>query len=161
MPIQEKPDNSTRTVREDKQQDPLPSFAFHVEIAGVEEAAFTSASGISVTRPVTALREGGANNSVFWKHEQLDLGKMTLERGIAYSNTLWNWFNTGAEDGKVELKSVTVRQYVPYTTKVAREYILTGCMPTAWTGPSFNAGSNEVAVERLELAFRTFELRAV
>lgn len=161
MPIQDHPDNSTLTARADQQQDPLPAFAFHVEIAGVEEAAFTNASGLSVTRPVTAVREGGANNTVFWRHEQLDLGKLTLERGIAYSNSLWNWFITGAEDGKVELKTVTVRQYVPYTSKVAREYILTGCMPTSWTGPTFNAGSNEIAVERLELAYRSFEVRAV
>jgi phage tail-like protein len=159
MTLKTNPDNSTTTrARTDSQSDALPGFAFHVEITGVVEAVFTAVSGLNVSREAEQIREGGVNDATHWAPGRYNFGKVTLERGIAHSDSLWSWFNSGATDGKVTLKTVTVRQYVPYTSKVAREYILTDCMPLSWTGPGFNAGSNDISIEKLELGFKRFDL---
>lgn len=154
-----KTDNSTTVAgRKDGKKDPLPSYAFHIEINGIIEASFTVCSGLSVRRNVTELREGGVNNGVRWLHSGLSFGKVTLTSGIAHSEALWDWFKEGEVDAKVRYRKVAILQMVPYTKVVARRYDLTNCMATAWTGPSLNTGSSEAAVETLELAFTAFAL---
>lgn len=139
--------------------DPLPSFAFRVQIDGVDVAAFTTVSGLSLTRKVEEQREGGANDSTFWKPGPMQFGKVTLERGMALNNLMWDWFIAGAADGKVTLKDVTVHQFAPYAKTAVREFHLLGCMATSWTGPTFSANGNDVTIEKLELAFRRFEVQ--
>jgi phage tail-like protein len=149
---------TTVQARQDGSKDPVPSYAFHVEINGIVEASFTQCSGLSVTREVTALKEGGVNDGVRWLQSGLTFGKVTLQSGIAHSEVLWNWFKEGSEDAKVTYRRVAILQMVPYTQTVVRRYDLTRCMATAWTGPSLNTGSNEAAIETIELAFERFAL---
>ena len=150
-------EEEARTVaRDDGKTDPVPSFAFSVVIDGITQATFTSCSGLSVTRAVTELREGGVNDGVTWLHTGLTYGKITLKSGITHSAALWEWFYTGALDGKVRFRQISVEQIVPYTQTVVRRYDLENAIATAWTGPSLDTGSNEVAVETLEIAFRRF-----
>lgn len=152
-------DNSTSvTARPDGLVDPVPGYSYQVLIDNVLEAAFTTVSGLSVTRDVEMLREGGLNDGVHWLHTGYSFGKITLERGIAHSHALWDWFAIGAEDANVAKKSVVIEQIVPYTQKVARRYELENAIATSWTGPSLTSGSNDVAVETLEIAFTRFTL---
>jgi len=144
--------------RQDGKQDPLPSYAFHVEIDGIVEASFTQCSGLSVTREATPLREGGVNDAIHYLPGALSFGKVSLQSGVAHSEALWNWFNEGHEDGKVRFRRVAVLQMVPYTQQVVRRYDLTNCMVTQWSGPSLNTGSNDAAIETIELAFKNFAL---
>jgi phage tail-like protein len=146
------------TARPDGTLDPVPVFAFHVEIDGIIEASFISCSGLNVTREVTALKEGGMNDGQHWIHTGLSFGKITLESGVTHSDALWRWFNTGAEDGKLEFKDFFIIQIVPYTDDVARRYSIQKGLPTAWTGPSLNTSGAEAAVEKLEIAFTRFTL---
>ncbi len=144
--------------RQDGKQDPVPSYAFHVEIDGIVEASFTQCSGLSVTREATPLREGGVNDAIHYLPGALSFGKVSLQSGIAHSDALWGWFNEGYADGKVSFRRVAVLQMVPYTQQVVRRYDLTNCMVTQWSGPSLNTGSNEAAIETIELAFSNFAL---
>lgn len=152
-------DNSTSvTARPDGLVDPVPGYAYQVLLDNVLQAAFTSVSGLSVTRDVELLREGGLNDGVHWLHSGFSFGKITLERGIAHSHGLWDWFVIGAEDANVAKKSVVIEQLVPYTQKVARRYELEGAIATSWTGPRLAAGGTDVAVETLEIAFSRFTM---
>ena len=144
--------------RQDGKKDPVPSYAFHVQIQGIVEASFIQCSGLSVTREVVTLREGGYNDGVHYLPGQLSFGKVSLQSGIAYSDALWKWFNTGHEHGGVRFRDVAILQVVPYTQKVVRKYDLTHCMVTQWTGPSLNTGTNDAAIETIEFAFRNFAL---
>lgn len=144
--------------RPDGKLDPVPAYAFHVEIDGIVEASFTQCSGLSVTREATPLREGGLNDAVHYLPGALTFGKVSLQSGIAHSEVLWNWFKEGDVDGKVTFRRVAVLQMVPYTQEVVRRYDLTKCMVTQWSGPSLNTGSNEAAIETIELAFQNFAL---
>lgn len=147
-------------ARDDGKNDPVPAFAFRVLIDGIASATFTSCSGLSVTREVTPLREGGVNDGVTWLHTGLSYGKITLKSGITHSAALWEWFYTGALDGKVRYRQISIEQIVPYTQTVSRRYDLENAMATVWTGPSLDTGSSEVAVETLEIAFRRFKVTA-
>ena len=144
--------------RQDGKKDPVPSYAFHVEIDGVVEASFIQCSGLSVTREVTPIKEGGRNDEMYWLPSGMTFGKVSLQSGVAHSEVLWNWFKEGSSDAKVTLRNVAVLQMVPYTQTVVRRYDLTDCMVTQWSGPSLNSGSNEAAIETIELAFRKFAL---
>lgn len=143
-------------AREDGKTDPVPAFAFRVVIDGIASATFTNCSGLTVTRAVTELREGGVNDGAVWLHTGLTYGKITLKSGITHSAELWEWFYTGALDGKVRYRQIAIEQIVPYTQRVARRYDLENAMATMWSGPSLDTGSSEVAVETLEIAFRRF-----
>ncbi len=143
-------------AREDGKGDPVPAFAFRVAIDGVIGATCTGCTGLTVTRGVTELRQGGVNDGAVWLHTGLSYGKITLKSGITHSTALWEWFYTGALDGKISLKTITIEQIVPYTQTVARRYELANAIATVWSGPSLDTGSNEVAVETLEIAFQRF-----
>ena len=147
-------------ARDDGKVDPVPAFAFRVLIDGVVGATFTSCTGLTVTRGVTELREGGVNDGAVWLHTGLSYGKITLKSGITHSAALWEWFYTGALDGKVRYRQVAIEQIVPYTQRVARRYDLENAMATVWSGPSLDTSSSEVAVETLEIAFRRFKVTA-
>lgn len=146
------------TQRPDGKFDPVPAYAFHIEIDGIVEASFTACTGLSVTRDVTPLREGGMNDGVHWIHSGLSYGKITLESGVTHSDALWQWFITGAADGKITYKNFFILQMVPYTDKIARRYSIEKGFPTTWTGPGLNTGSADAAVETLEIAFTRFAL---
>lgn len=152
-------DNSTSvTTRSGGLMDPVPGYAYQVYFDNTLQAAFTNVTGLSVTRDVEMLREGGLNDQVHWLHSGFSFGKITLERGITHTLELWDWFVTGAEDANLTKKSVVIEQMVPYTQKVARRYELTDAIVTSWTGPGLSAGSTEVAVESLEIAFTRFTM---
>jgi phage tail-like protein len=144
--------------RADGLVDPVPAYAFYVEIDNIIEASFTGCSGLSVTRESEDFFEGGLNDRKHWLHGRVSYGKITLNRGIAHSDELWLWFVKGADSGFVEERTVTILQMIPYTDKVVRRYNLEKAFPTQWSGPSLDTGSNDVAVETLEIAFSKFTL---
>lgn len=148
----------TAMGRQDGQKDPVPAYAFAVEIDGIVEASFTQCSGFSVTREVTPIKEGGRNDEMRWLPSGWTFGKITLHSGITYSDALWSWFKEGSSDAKVKIRNVAILQMIPYTQTVVRRYDLTDCMVSQWSGPSLNSGSNEAAIETIELAFRKFAL---
>lgn len=144
--------------RQDGKKDPVPSYAFHVEIDGIVEASFIQCSGLSVTREVVTFKEGGLNDEVHHLPGPLTFGKVSLQSGIAYSDALWQWFDVGHQHGGVRFRNVAILQVVPYTQNVVRRYDLKDCMVTQWTGPSLNTSSNEAAIETIEMAFTKFKL---
>ena len=74
---------------------------------------------------------------------------ITLKRGITDSDELWKWRET-VIDGKTERKNGSI----VLLDEAARKRfagISLNAWPSKWTGPSFNATSNAVAVETLEI----------
>lgn len=141
--------------------DPAPAFSFHIEVDHIIEARFLECSGLNIRRETLPHKEGGLNDGVHNLPGRLTYGNITLRHGITYSDALWEWYITGCEDGKVNYRSVTIYQYLPYTDrKTVRAYHLERAFPVTWTGPSLRTDSSEIAVESLEIAFMRLSVKS-
>jgi phage tail-like protein len=130
--------------------DPTPKYRFVVMLQGKVVAQFTDCSGLTVERDVVARPEGGVNDYVPQLPGAVKYSKVTLKRGLA-DNALWDWFKQGFHDGKVDRRNVTIVLYHPDGSE-ARRWDMTEVYPTRWTGPAFQADSNQVGAESLELS---------
>lgn len=113
-------------------------------------AQFTDCSGLTVERDVVARPEGGVNDYVPQLPGAVKYSKVTLKRGLA-DNAMWDWFKQGFYDGKVDRRNVTIVLYHPDGSE-SRRWDMTDVYPTRWTGPDFQADSNQVGAESLELS---------
>ena len=141
--------------------DPFATYKFHVEIDGIEGAAFSDCSGLDMSVEVMEQPEGGLNE---YTHKFLGRTKwsnVTLKRGITVSDELFKWYMDTLKDfnaGKgIKLKNVTITLY-SISSSVSQEmvktkmYHLSNAFPVKWTGPSFKTDEAAYAVETLELA---------
>jgi len=161
--------------------DTSPAWKFYVEVMGVLVAEFQECSGLSMERDVKEVKEGGTNDFEWLLPGRIKYGPITLKKGITYNRELWRWFRWGMLDGQVwgvhtvpgasmaisMLKRVGV--IVPQGTsisiilgtvdgKVAKHWDLIGAIPTKWVGPEMMAGSDQVAVETLEVRHQGIDL---
>jgi phage tail-like protein len=158
-------DNSqTRTA---KRFDGYPSSKFGivgVEIKGVIVAEFTEVSGLEAEVEVFEYIEGGNNLFTHKLPGRVKFPNVVLKRGLTDSTDLWDWFHmimyrTGEETKEpVERKNVSIVQY-DESEKERRRWNLTDAYPVKWTGPSFKADDNAIAIEALELAHKGLSMQ--
>ncbi len=130
--------------------DPYRVYKFKVEIDGITRGGFREASGLDSTQDPIEYREGtdglhakklpGLNKS----------SNISLKWGITDDAQLWEWRKKSI-DGTVERKNGSIVLYNDAGEEKIRWNFIEG-WPTKWTGPSFNATGNEVAIETLEIA---------
>jgi phage tail-like protein len=139
---------------------PLPGFHFLVEQRGAR-VSFSEVSGLDVELEMAEYR-GGAQPE-FSKIKMPGLKKysnITLKKGIFLGdNEFFNWWNTAALN-LVERVDLTIsllnEQHAPVMVWKAKNAFLLKI-----TGPSLNAGSNEVAVETAEIAHEGLTIEAI
>lgn len=158
-PLADPPPITLMGKRMDGFLDPLPNYSFYVEIDDVIEGSFMSCDGISLTREVTTLREGGLNDWVHYLPGQVSYGKLTLKNGITTSDKLWKWFLEGNATGKVKRTKVAVIQMKPYTTSDVWRYEMSNAFLESWTGPSLSASGGETAVQSVSIVFSKLEIK--
>jgi phage tail-like protein len=129
--------------------DPYRSYNFLVEIDGIIQAGFQECSGVDTSTDPIDYREGSDPNHVRKLTGLNKFTAITLKRGITDSDELWKWRLTvmqGAaqrRNGSIVLLDDTGSERLRWNFFQA--------WPSKWTGPSFNATGNTVAVETLEL----------
>lgn len=136
--------------------DPFRGFNFIVEIDGVARAGFRECSGLDTTQDVVEYREG---NELITPRKLPGLAKyanVLLKGGVTDDKSLWTWRKT-AIDGKVERKNGSIVLLDDAREEKKRWNFREG-WPSKWTGPTFNATSNDVAIETLEIAHEGLEL---
>ena len=164
-----------------RRNDVSPAWKFYVEVLGVLVAEFQECSGLTMERHVEHIKEGGTNDFEWLLPGQISYGNITLKKGITYNRELWRWFRWGMLDGQVWgfntipgasmaislLKAAGV--IVPMGTsisivlgtvdgKVAKHWDLIGAIPVKWVGPDMTAGSDQAAIETLEVAHQGIDL---
>jgi phage tail-like protein len=133
-------------------KDPLRSFKFRLEIDGVQRAGFREASGLDSSQDPIDYREGDDKTMTIRKLPGLKkFSNIVLKRGITDDMDLWKW-RKQVMDGKIKdaRKHGSVILMDDEGNDKARWDFVEG-WPTKWTGPSFNATGNEVAIETLEI----------
>ena len=134
------------------------TFAFKVvlSIDGQQVAAFKECSGPSLEMDVFEYEEGGSNDCVHKLPGRWKVGNITLKRGISRSDLLWKWCQDAvraATSGKWDLnpQNISVVLYDAAGQPVL-EWKFRNAYPVKWSGPTFKADENAIAVEELELA---------
>jgi len=69
---------------------------------------------------------------------------------------LWDWYKS-VRQGKVERKNLSVILFDTTGTEV-RRWNFSEAYPVKWTGPAFNAGEGNVAIDSLEIAHHGMEV---
>ncbi|MBW4493643.1 MAG: phage tail protein [Oscillatoria princeps RMCB-10] len=130
--------------------DPYATYNFYVEWNGIIHAGFRECSGLNSTQTAGEYREGTDPLTVRKLPGLITYSNITLKRGTTNNDELWQW-RSKIMKGDVERREVSI-VLLDDTGKEKIRWNLTNCWPVTWSGPNFNASSNEVAVETLELA---------
>lgn len=138
-----------------KRQDPYANYNFLVELDGITRAAFHEASGFDSTIDVIDHREGGENTTLRRLPGLTKYSNIVLKWGMTDELELYNW-HKDAVKGKVVRKNGSVVGLDRSGAEVARWNFL-NAWPTKYTGPSFTAEGNDIAIETLELAHEGLE----
>jgi phage tail-like protein len=127
---------------------------FSVIIQGVEVAFFTEASGLALTTDVFEYNEGGLNGYTHKLPVRTKVGNITLKKGLILSDTLWNWYDE-VVNGTINRKDLTINTYdqtLATTVPSKISWTLATALPIKWTGPTFKASDNTIAVDSIEFA---------
>ena len=127
---------------------PFVDFRVVVEFDGTVAGWFTEVGSLTLERDVQEQGEGGVNDHVAQLPGRVSRGNITLKHGIA-GEELWQWFQKGLFDGKVERRSVGLLLYQA-GSETPKRWDLTGAIPVRWKGVDPGTGGNTVAVEELE-----------
>ncbi len=137
----------------------LTTFAFHVELDGVDIGAFKEASGLQ------------AETEIIEHKEVTDKGKMvirkvpgamkwsdiSLKKSIDSGTQLWEW-RKEVENGDIDAarRNGSIVLYDSMQNEVARWNFFAG-WPSKWNGADLNAGEDQVAVEEISITHEGLE----
>jgi len=137
-------------------RDPFGAYNFIVEIDGIAVAGFTEASGLETETEIIEYREGNESLGVRKLPGLNKFHNLTLEKGTTENQELWNW-RKRIIDGQADRRLVSVI-LLDRARNAVQRWIASEAWPSKWEGPAFNAKSNEVAIETLEIACESLEL---
>ena len=129
--------------------DPYMAYNFAVEVGGVVIGGFSEVSGLSSEINLESYQEGGVNGFVHQFPKNTTYPNLVFTRGLVNIDLFFIWYKATSE-GIIEQKNGTIlllnSQRIPvlwWTFKKA--------YPVKWEGPTLNASSDEIAIERIEL----------
>jgi phage tail-like protein len=134
------------------------AFRFAVQIDGITGAVFTECTLPALEVEVLEQPEGGLNNAVHQIPGRIRGGKITLKRGLTSSSDLLSWYMDIAQ-GQIEAsqREVSIVMYDSTADEVLRWNFIKA-FPSKWSGPSLSSGSNQVAIETLELSYQSVDV---
>ncbi|MDJ0628968.1 MAG: phage tail protein [Rhodobacter sp.] len=139
--------------------DPFRGYNFRVEIDGVGDAAFREISGLTFETDPVEYRDG--DEPTLHVRKLYGLRKFTniqAKRGITTDLSLWNWYQE-ILNGPAPLRDGAVILTDELQQDRLRWNFRNGFI-AKWEGPSFNATSNDVAIEMIEISVDRVELTA-
>lgn len=146
---------------ESEKGDELPFLDsnFYIWIGDEEVASFQTITGMTVSRGVEPLVEGGKNDHTYEFPTGISYSQITLQKGMTSSEYFWKWMNTGQFGGWVEVKDFDLVQKNPSGT-VERTWNFFNAFPVKWELGELTSVVNKstITFERLVLSFDYFEL---
>ena len=129
---------------------PYKKYNYKMVIDGQEEAGFSEVTAPDISSDPVEYREGNMTGKVPIRQPGiLKYSNITLMRGSTESQTFVNWMKV-IQEGKAPRKTVVITLLDDEMKEVA-SWRLEKAWPTKYIAPDFNATSQEVAIERLEL----------
>jgi phage tail-like protein len=131
-------------------KDPYRSYQFLVEIEAITRAGFRECSGLDSTQDAIEYREGNEALTTRKLPGLVKYSNISLKWGITDDAELWAWRNK-VVSGKIERRNGSIILLDDTGAEKVR-WNFREAWPTKWTGPSFNATGNDIAIETLEIA---------
>ncbi len=140
-----------------KRDDPYQQFNFLVEIDNVPRAGFTECSGLTTDTDPIDYREGADINLNVRKLSGLrKYTNVVLKRGYTQDKSLWEW-RKKVINGDTERRSADIILLDEQRNEVLRWRIQQAWI-SKWESGPFNAKTNEVAIETIELMHEGLQL---
>ena len=139
--------------------DPLVSAWFGVEFQNQVVGAFRECSGLGSENEVVEYKASGQKGEYEVKKVpgRMKWNNITLKRGITDAMDMWDWRKL-VEEGKIDdaRKNGAIVMFNQAGDAIARwEFV--NAWPSKLTGPTANAGNNEVAIEELEITHEGYK----
>lgn len=138
--------------------DPFRGYNFAVEIDGITSMGFKDCSGLDTSTQAQTYREGTDPTLAQRKLPGLlSFSNITLSRGITSNHELWDWRNSVAS-GDLQRRSISIILRDDKGNEQIRWNVI-NAWPTKWSGPSFDATSDAVVIESLEIAHEGIQVQ--
>lgn len=129
--------------------DPYRAHNFRIELDGIDRGGFRECTGLETTTTPIDYREGTDALTVRRLPGLVTYAVIVLRWGITDDPELYAW-RKRVMDGDVDRRNGSI--VLLDETGVERlRWNFAEAWPSRWTGPSFNAAGNEVAIESLEV----------
>lgn len=141
-----------------ERKDPFGGYNFAVEMDGITRMGFKQASGLDSTSAATKYREG--TDATLGQRQLpglLSFSNISLQRGITDDRALWDWRN-GVATGVTKRHNISIILRDNEGNERIR-WNVRNCWPVKWSGPAFDATSDAVGIETLELAHEGIEVQ--
>ena len=141
-------------------QYPPVGFHFRVEFAALPtftaDMRFQEVSGIGSSISYTPVKEGGENRFAHSLPERPSYTNLVLKRGLTSSSM----FNAWIEMALNQFQFVPAQLLVSLLNENSQpiySWFFAGVLPEKWSTSDFNAKSNDVVIETLELRYKFFK----
>jgi phage tail-like protein len=142
-------------------QKPRPTNHFRLTVGGKEAIGqFREVSGLDSEQEIVEQKEVDANgNPVIVKVPgNLKWSNISLKRGIDTSKGLWEWRYMVEQKGPDAARTDCILELLDYDGSPIHTYSIHQAWPSKFTGAALNAGSNEIAVEEIQIAHEGFKV---
>jgi phage tail-like protein len=136
-------------------RDPYGVYNFLVEIDGITRAGFQECSGLDSSQDAIDYREGTDPLTMRKLPGLVSYSNISLRWGISDDAELWEWRNKAVE-GRVERRNISIVLMNDAREEKLR-WNLRQCWPSMWKAPDFNAQSNDIGIESLEIVHEGVE----
>jgi phage tail-like protein len=139
---------------------PLPKFYFSVQLGDDDKMTFQEVSGLQTESKAIEYRHG--NSKIFAPIKMpgmTSVGNVTLKKGIFVGDAkLFTWF-TEIKMNLIKRRTVVI-SLLDEGGSPKITWTLNNAFPTKITGTDLKSTGNEVAVESIELAYETLDVKA-
>jgi len=139
---------------------PRPKFYFSVQLGDDDKMTFQEVSGLQTESKAIEYRHG--NSKIFAPIKMpgmMSVGNVTLKKGIFVGDAkLFTWF-TEIKMNLIKRRTVVI-SLLDEAGSPKVTWTLNNAFPTKITGTDLKSTGNEVAVESIELAFETLDVKA-
>ena len=144
----------------DKKNFPIPTYNYRVRLNDATTISFSEVSGLDVSYETITFKESAgegeqthAGPNIHYLLGQRQAVNISMKKGwVAEESktTFYDWFQAHYNNQATEKKNITIDLLDETGTKVVG-WKVTNAFPTKLSAPSFDANSNDVAVESMDL----------
>jgi phage tail-like protein len=156
---------------------PFTAFRFDVQLVVADpssvgmtnplcQALFAECDGLEMTMEPKTYKEGGNNLQQIHLPGPVSYGQLTLKRGMTKNIDLWKWFTAAAggtaNDNQPSKRGMTAQGLVTMRDGAGTPTLLFelfACLPVKIKGSALSGKDGQVALEELQIAYRSLKIK--